>query len=878
VARQCEPRADETADGAGAEDHDCGHAAGWSCGDDAVRRGISMLAIIALLLKYARRLRRVVAAGAAARRGADVARSLLYSGRLGGCRLTAGRQLLQCQSVVGCGRRRPQPAASARRHPPGKEKPLATGSTTSLPALPKRIRRLGELAYNLWWSWHPEAVDLYESIDPVMWNAVRHNPVRQLQEVPRKRLNAVMQRKGYVEQYDRVLARFDAYMQAGDTWFTSHYPELAGRSIAYFSMEFGLHEALPVYAGGLGVLSGDHAKEASDLGLPFVCMGFLYQLGYFRQKITEDGWQESIYDRLDLDTVPVLPVRAADGSDLVVTVELPGRTVAARVWAVQVGRVTLYLLDSDLDRNDQADRALTSRLYWSDLELRISQEVVLGIGGVRALRALGIDPAVWHLNEGHSAFLGLERLREKVGAGTPFAAALEQVRATTVFTTHTPVPAGNDAFPLWMMEKYFWNTWEDLGLTREEFMNLALHDQAWGPTFSMTVLGLRVAAFRNGVSELHGEVARRMWHFLYPEREVDEVPISAVTNGIHTGTWLAPSLHRLYDRHLGRDWEERRDELGVWDRVRAIPDEELWAVRRHLKRKLANFIRDRARERWEAGQVVPVQVVAAGVLLDPYALTIGFARRFATYKRATLVLRDLARLLGLLRSAERPLQIIFAGKAHPNDDPGKKFIQDIYRLVKSHESAGRLVFIENYDINIARYLVQGVDVWLNTPRRPHEASGTSGQKAAINGVLNLSVLDGWWREAYNGENGWAIGDERDYDDPEEQDEADAESLYELLENEILPLYYEHEGNGIPHGWTRRMKESIATLAPIFSTRRMVKEYTTEMYVPALQAREAPPAAEPAPAEPAATKPAASSATPAAAAAKPEPLRGDGASG
>lgn len=705
----------------------------------------------------------------------------------------------------------------------------------TFPALPKRIRRLGELAYNLWWSWHPEAQDLYEEIDLTAWRALDHNPVRLLQVIPRKKLNAVIQRKGYLDRYDRVLAEFDAYMATKDTWFARHYPQLADKTVAYFSMEFGLHEALPVYAGGLGVLSGDHAKEASDLGLPFVCVGFLYQLGYFRQRITEDGWQESIYDRLELDCVPIRPVVDTEGHNITIAVDLPGRPVSARLWSVRVGRVMLYLLDTDIDQNEQQDRALTSRLYWSDLELRMSQEIVLGIGGVKALRALGVDPAVWHMNEGHSAFLGLERLRERVQAGMAFDKALAEVRGSTVFTTHTPVPAGNDAFPVWMVEKYFWNYWDQLGLSREQFMGLALHELPWGPTFSMSVLGLNLANYRNGVSELHGEVSRKMWHFLWPDRSEEDVPILPVTNGIHTATWLATRLHRLYDRYLGRDWMEHLDELAVWEKIDTIPDEALWEVRKHLKRRLMAFIRDRARVRWQHGEALPVQTVASGVLLDPYVLTIGFARRFATYKRATLFMRDVERLERLLLSEDRPLQIIFAGKAHPNDDPGKKFVQEIYRLVKSPEIGGRIAFIENYDLNVARYMVQGVDVWLNTPRRPHEASGTSGEKAAINGVLNFSVLDGWWREAYNGDNGWTIGDETEYGDPEQQDEADADSLYSTLENDIIPLYYETEGNGVPHGWLRRMKDSIRTLAPIFSTRRMVKEYAAEMYVPAMTA-------------------------------------------
>jgi starch phosphorylase len=698
--------------------------------------------------------------------------------------------------------------------------------------LPKRISRLSELAYNLWWTWHPEAQRLFERIDSVWWEASLHNAVRFLRHVERKALNAAVRDNRFTALYDRVMGDFDAYLSPNTTWFSQTFPDLTGRTIAYFSTEFGLHESLPIYAGGLGVLSGDHSKTASDLGLPFLGVGFLYPQGYFSQRITEDGWQEAYYERLDLADVPILAVKMDGNKDVLVQVALPGRTVNVRVWKVQVGRVPLYLMDTDIPQNDPGDRELTARLYDSDPDKRISQEIVLGIGGVRALRALGIQPAVWHMNEGHSAFLGLERLREFVETGQPFESALREVQAGALFTTHTQVPAGNDAFPLWLIEKYFWDYWGKLKLDRDQFMGLARQDWNWGQTFSMSVLAFRVSEQHNGVSELNGDVSRQMWRFLWPDRSEEEIPIQTVTNGIHTPTWLAGRLKRLYDEYLGPQWVEQIDDPAIWDKVVDIPDEALWAVRKHLKRQLASFIRERARQRWMRGGTHPVQVVASGVLLDPRALTIGFARRFATYKRATLLLRDVNRLKALVNTPDRPVQILFAGKAHPADEPAKRLIQDLYRLLKQAEFGGRIVFIEDYDINVARHLVQGVDVWLNTPRRPQEASGTSGQKAAVNGVLNCSILDGWWREGYNGKNGWAIGDEEEYPNAEAQDEADAESLYQVLENEVVPLFYERDDDYIPHGWLHRVKESIRTLAPMFSTWRMVKEYTTEMYVPA----------------------------------------------
>jgi len=699
--------------------------------------------------------------------------------------------------------------------------------------LPRRIARLGKLAYNLWWTWNPEAQRLFLRIDPILWERAYHNPVRFLRMVPKSRLKAMTRDQYYLDFYDRTFKAFDEYMQPHHTWTQQAHSEYRGRPIAYLSSEFGLHETLPIYAGGLGVLSGDHIKAASDLGLPFVALGFLYTQGYFFQHITEDGWQEARNVVLRFDELPVMPVLNVEGQPATVSVELAGREVHACLWQVQVGRCPLYLLDTNVEANSPTDRDLTARLYTSDLDLRISQEMILGIGGVRALRMLGYNPAVWHMNEGHSGFMALERCRELVAAGRNFEEASQIVKASTVFTTHTPVPAGNDEFPLWLIDKYFYNYWPQLGLEREAFIDIARHTQPWGDMYSMPILALRLSEARNAVARRHGEVSRTMWSFLWPGTPVAEVPITHVTNGIHTGTWMARRLRNLFNRYLGDDWINRVDDPEIWQNLDDIPDEELWAVRLHLKRKLVAYMRERIRELWIVGGVHPVQVVAGGVMLNPYALTIGFARRFATYKRASLVLRDVDRLFRIVNRADMPVQIIFAGKSHPNDEPGKLLIQEVYRVVKKAENGGRLVFLEDYDMNLARYLIQGVDVWMNTPRPPNEASGTSGMKAALNGALNFSILDGWWHEGYNSNNGWTIGSGIELADPWQQDEADAQSLYEILENEIIPLYYDRSADDLPGEWIGRMKESMRSLIPQFSMHRMVKEYCERLYYPPL---------------------------------------------
>jgi starch phosphorylase len=697
--------------------------------------------------------------------------------------------------------------------------------------LPRRINRLGELAYNLWWVWNPIAQRLFNRIDNNLWEHVNHNPILFLRQVERPALNAAAQDTNYLDLYDRVFGDFDHYLEDKDTWYAKQQKK--DQAIAYFSMEFGLHETLPIYSGGLGVLAGDHLKEASDLGLPLVGLGLLYTEGYFSQRISEDGWQEAVNNPLNFEALPICPVVKEDGSPLTFSVDFPEGPVTARIWEVRVGRTPLYLLDSNIDSNPPMARQLTTRLYWSDINLRVMQEILLGIGGVRALRTLGYTPTVWHMNEGHAAFLTLERARELVKGGLSFEEAISQTKSSNVFTTHTPVPAGNDEFPLWLVDKYISNFWPELGLGRDQFVDLARHQQSWGETFSMPILALRYSEGRNAVSELHGLVSRRMWQGLWKDKDVDDVPINYVTNGVHTTTWMARRIRVLMEKYLGADWLEHLDDFEMWEKIEKIPAPELWAVRNHLKRKLVFYMQERARKRWKDGGFHPVQVIAGGAMLDPYVLTIGFARRFATYKRASLALGEFERLLEIINQPNRPVQILFAGKAHPADEPGKMLIQEVYRKVKRAENGGRIVFLEDYDMNLARYLVQGVDVWMNTPRRPNEASGTSGMKAALNGALNFSVLDGWWREAYNGDNGWAIGPDADLDSTV-QDDADAESLYETLEKEIIPLYYGgRDANDVPVKWVQRMKESMRTITPQFSTRRMVKEYAEKLYIPAM---------------------------------------------
>ena len=708
------------------------------------------------------------------------------------------------------------------------------GNITVLPPLPQSIHRLQEMAYNLWWTWNPDAQELYESIDLELWEKVSENPIKFLRTVSLHRLQAASRDHDYLRRYRSVLQQFDDYMaEDADTWFKRNFPDRKRELIAYFSAEFGLHEALPIYSGGLGILSGDHCKEASDMGLPFIGVGFLYPQGYFTQQINAEGRQEAIYEKIDFTEVPATQAVDLEGNPVVVHVDLPGRTVYAKVWKIQVGRVILYLMDTDVEQNVHQDRELSARLYGGDNEMRISQEYVLGIAGVRTLRALGYEPTVWHMNEGHSAFLSLERIREQVQAGTQFETAVEIVRAGNVFTTHTPVAAGHDAFPFELVDKFFWQYWGQMGIDRERFLDLARHEHDWGAEFSMTVLAFRLSAYYNGVSALHGQVSRRMWEHLWPGTPEDQVPIKHITNGVHTGTWLAPEMRALYDRYFSQNWQAEVDCPDVWQMIESVPDEEIRVAHYACKQRMVGFLRARLKRQQLRHGEGHGKLAQIDKVFDPKALTLGFARRFATYKRATLIFQDKARLKRLLNDPERPVQIVFAGKAHPADDYGKALIENIYRLSQEQGFFGKIAIIENYDINVARHLVGGVDVWLNTPRRPFEASGTSGQKAAINGAPNFSILDGWWREGYDSENGWAIGEEREFKDIDTQDEADALSLYSILEEEVVTEYYDR-----PADWTRRMRSAITTCGPQFSMRRMLSEYANSLYIPAMDSNRA----------------------------------------
>ncbi len=700
--------------------------------------------------------------------------------------------------------------------------------------LPSELRRLGELSRNLWWSWHREARELFKSLDETLWRQTRHNPIRLLRDIEPDRLARAAGDPATLGRYEAVLREFDRAIQGRESWCAVRHSEVSTCTFAFFSAEYGLHNSLPLYAGGLGVLAGDIAKEASDLGLPFVGIGFMYPRGYFRQQVNAEGRQEEIYERIDRELVPVAPARDRDGKSLRITLHLPDRTLHIDAWQVCIGRSVLYLMDTDLDENAPGDRELTSTLYGGDQNARLLQEIVLGIGGVRVLRALGIEPAVWHGNEGHTALMMVERLRERIATGLDFARAVEEVRASTIFTTHTPVAAGHDAFPFPLVETYIASL-DGYGPAtdayRERLFALAGFPAQWGQAFNMTALALRLGAHVNAVSRKHGEVSRAMWSTLWPGLPEEKVPIRSITNGVHVPTWTGGEIDRLLRTHLGEDWMARHDEPDLWKKLSAIPDEALWEARRKLKGALFDSLRDRVRLRWAALDSEPGQAVASGALLDPDALTIGFARRFATYKRASLIFRDPARLRGILNDARRPVQIIFAGKAHPADEHGKALLQSIYRAARDPALAGRIAFLEDYCMHAAHWLVQGVDLWLNNPRAPLEACGTSGMKAGINGVPSLSVLDGWWNEGFDGTNGWAFGGGPD---GEEGDGRDAEELYRLLEGTIVPLYYDRGDDGLPRGWLQVVRRAIQTVTPAFSARRMMKEYVEAMYIPAVR--------------------------------------------
>ena len=705
---------------------------------------------------------------------------------------------------------------------------------SGLPPLPERIGRVAELAVDLWWSWNRDTRRVFRQLDYPLWRATAHNPVRMLWVVSRARLEAAASNPEFLRLYDHAIAMLDAARTARNTWWTNHFPDLSGQSIAYFSAEFALHQSLPIYAGGLGVLAGDHCKEAGDLGVPLIGVGFMYPQGYFHQHISADGWQEESYERLNWADAPIEPALTPDGKPCVTAVPLGDRTVLVAVWRVRIGRVKLYLLDTSLEENAPWDRELSARLYGGDRETRIQQEIILGIGGVRALKALGSDPAVFHLNEGHAAFVVLQRIRDLIEHGVDFDEALADIRRSTVFTTHTPVPAGHDAFPFYLVEKHLAGCWGTLGPHRERFFALGAYDSGGGSQFNMTALALRSAGAVNAVSKLHGDVTREMWAAMWPGVPADDRPVRHITNGVHVPTWMASDMADLFATHLGADWLERHDDPALWEKVLAIPDEDLWQVRTALRRYLFTFVRERARHRWTVERVGSPRVVAAGTLLESDSLTIGFARRFAGYKRSELIFYDSERLAKILNAIERPVQIIFAGKAHPADDIGKHNLQNVYRRALDPRVGGRVAFVDDYDLHVAHFLVQGCDVWLNNPRKPMEASGTSGMKAAANGVPHLSIGDGWWAEGFNGSNGWVIEGGASPDDPDAVDAADAAALYRLLEEEVVPAFYDRDAHGIPRRWLRIIKEAIRTVAPRFSARRMVKDYVERMYAPALQ--------------------------------------------
>ena len=698
------------------------------------------------------------------------------------------------------------------------------------PNLPERLLGLGEIAENLWWSWHPAARMLFKMLNRQAWKESGHNPDKMLKEIPKEDLESAAKDPDYLRHYDVVLSKFGKELGKKGCDILESTIDIS-RPIAYFSAEYGLHRSLPFYAGGLGFLAGDHIKECSDLGIPLVAIGFMYPEGYVHQVIREDGWQESRDEILDREAASISRVLNEDGSQLAVKVPLTEPSIYVAVWKVDVGRVPLYLMDTDIDLNDPWNRGISARLYTGDVEQRLRQEIVLGIGGSEVLEKLGIKHSVIHLNEGHPAFAVLERIRDRVQEGMGYDEAVERVRRTTIFTTHTPVPAGHDVFPFPLMEKYFHTYWPSLGLERDAFLQLGIHPNAPQAGFNMTAFALRMSGFRNGVSKRHGEVTRKMWQSLWPDLPEDKIPIDYVTNGVHVPTWTEPKMDLLFNKYLGPDWLEDHDNPVVWEFIEEIPDEELWKTHYWLKIKLIDAIRYRARERWTEDRVSPSIVVAGGAMLDPSVLTIGFARRFATYKRAELVFSDIERLKGLLNDRWRPVQIVFAGKAHPADDPGKRILQRIFNAARDPEMGGRIAFVEDYGEQLAQYLVHGVDIWLNNPIPPLEASGTSGMKAALNGVPNLSIMDGWWIEGFNGKNGWAFGHE---EGDGNRDKADAEAIYRILEQEILPLYYKISEDGVPHDWVKVMKESIRSNAAKFSARRMVKEYVQRFYSKALR--------------------------------------------
>ena len=701
------------------------------------------------------------------------------------------------------------------------------------PQLPKKIEKLSEIANNLWWSWNTEFLKLFKTIDIDLWEQCGKNPVKFLKLVDQEKLEKIAEDPEFLKEYNKNVENFEDYMDSKNTWFRKKFPENKSNEIAYFSAEYGLDEILPIYSGGLGILSGDHLKSASDLGIPLIAIGLLYKNGYFYQKINRVGAQETEYRSIDINNLPILPVKDHDGQDLMISVNMPKKRLYLKVWKIQVGRVTLHLLDSDIPENLEEYRGITSTLYGGDQEMRIQQEIVLGMGGVMLLKALGVNPTVYHMNEGHSSFLVLQLISNIITEKkVSFQIAKDIVSAKTVFTTHTPVPAGNDIFPIELVEKYFDGFWNSLAISKEEFLELGMKPKEENKTtFNMGILALKIAGKKNGVSKLHGAVSRELFGDVWPEIAPNESPITYVTNGVHTCTWLAPNLKELYNEYLVPYWQDKIYLNETWERINNIPNAKLWKEHQIRKEKLLKLVNDNVTARLKNAGMHYDQIREITSKLNPNALTIGFARRFATYKRATLIFKDLERITQILNDESRPVQLIFAGKAHPKDIEGQNLIKRIHEISMMPQFKGKIFLLEGYDMNVARHLISGVDVWLNNPRRPMEASGTSGEKASVNGVVNFSILDGWWAEGYNQKNGWAIGTNAEYMSYEEQDIADSESIYNTLENKIIPAYYNKQQDGISKEWLTLMKNSIISTGGNYSTARMLVDYTEQLYIP-----------------------------------------------
>ena len=701
------------------------------------------------------------------------------------------------------------------------------------PQLPKPIERLGEISENLWWSWNTEFLKIFKEMDIDLWERCGKNPVKFLKQIEQEKLEQAAQNPEILKSYKTNLENFENYMKSKSTWFSRQYPENKDDVIAYFSAEYGLDETIPTYSGGLGVLSGDHLKSASDLGIPLVAIGLLYKNGYFNQIIDKNGHQLTEYKNIELENLPIKPVKDQNGEDLIINIKMLKDKLYIKVWKICVGRVNLYLLDTDIEENKEEYRGITLRLYGGDQEMRIRQEMVLGIGGVKLLDELEIKPTVYHMNEGHSSFLVLQAIKNTIKEKQlAFKIAKDIVTSKTVFTTHTPVPAGNDIFPTTLVEKYFDGYWKELGISKEEFLELGMKPKDTNKnTFNMGILALKIAGKKNGVSKLHGEVSRELFSEVWPDIAPQESPITYVTNGIHTCSWLAPNIKQLYNQYLDPYWQDKIYSDDTWKKIEKIPDQELWKAHQARKIKLLKLVKDNVTTRLKNNGTHYEKIKEVVSNLNPDALTIGFARRFATYKRATLIFKDLERMTQILNDEKRPVQIIFAGKAHPADKEGQDLIKHIHEISMMPQFKGKIILLENYNINVARHLVSGVDVWLNNPRRPMEASGTSGEKASVNGVINFSVQDGWWAEGYNTKNGWSIGTNTEYLSYEEQDIADSESMYKTLEDKIIPAYYNKNEEGISKEWITLMKNSIISTGGKYSTARMLVDYTEKLYMP-----------------------------------------------